>query len=53
MAVGTGDRTNCYYTDPQNSAWLQHWNNHIEGISTLVLVPTSAHLIHTPLVKFK
>ena len=38
---------------PQNSAWLQDWNNHMEGVSTLMLVPTPACLIHTPLVKPK
>ena len=38
---------------PQNSAWLQDWNNHMEGVSTLVLVPAPALPIHTPLVKPK
>ena len=38
---------------PQNSGWLQNWNNHMEGVSTLVLVPAPARLIHTPLVEPK
>ena len=38
---------------PHNSAWLHNWNNHIEGVSILLLVPALACLIHTPLVKPK
>ena len=33
---------------PQNSAWLQDWINHMEGVSILVLVAAPARLIHTP-----
>ena len=38
---------------PQNSAWIQDWNNHMESVSILVLVPAPARQIHTPLVKPK
>ena len=35
---------------PHYPAWLQDWNTHMEGVSTSVLVPTTACLIQTPLV---
>ena len=35
---------------PHYLAWLQDWNTHMEGVSTSVLVPATAHLIQTPLV---
>ena len=35
---------------PYNLAWLQDWNNHMEGVSTLVLVPAQTH---PPLIKPK
>ena len=54
MAVSVGDRTKIVtIPTPHNSAWLQDWNNHMEGVSTLVLVPAPTHLIYTPLIKPK
>ena len=36
-------------TTPHNSAWLQDWNDHMAGASTLVLVPApSMPDTHTP-----
>ena len=35
---------------PYTLAWLQDWNNHMEGVSTLVLVPAQTH---PPLIKPK
>ena len=54
MAVSVGDRTKIVtIPTPYNSVWLQDWNNHMEGVSTLVLVPAPTHLICMPLVKPK
>ena len=54
MAVSVGDRAKIVtIPTPHNSAWLQDWNNRMEGVSTLVLVPAPTHLIYTPLVKPK
>ena len=35
---------------PTYHTWLQDWNKHMEGATSLVLVPSTAHQIHTPLV---
>ena len=55
MAVGGGggDRTNCYYTNPSKFCLATRLEQHMEGVSTLVLVPAPARLIYTPLVKPK
>ena len=54
MAVSVGDRTKIVtIPTPYNSVWLQDWNNRLEGVSTLVLVPAPTHLIYTPLIKPK
>ena len=38
---------------PTYHTWLQEWNKHMEGAPTLMIVPASARLIHTPLVVLK
>ena len=35
---------------PTYHTWLQDWNKHMEGATSLVSVPSSARQIHTPLV---
>ena len=46
------DDTTCNITSPVPTyhTWLQDWNKHMEGATSLVSVPTSARQIHTPLV---